>query len=105
MVTQFVANEALWQKVVRGMAEERRKVEEAAEAEVRELRARLERAGLSTEVEGRGVEAVVRRAKKGPRPPRRGDVSREENALMEDEPDLTNVQEELDNPEDKAADV
>ena len=112
--THFLPNDGLWQKTVRKMAEEKRGLEDAAaereerlrkaQAEVRELRAKLDRAGLPSDVEVK-VERVARRSRKGPRSVRLGDVSREENALLEEEPDLTDVQEENDNPEDKAADV
>ena len=112
--THFLPNDSLWQRTVKRMSEERRAQEDAqlereeslrrAEAEVRELKARLEKAGLPSDVDVR-VDRVASKSRKGPRPPPRvGDVSREENALM-DEPDLSNVQEENDNPEDKAADV
>ena len=112
--THFLPNDGLWQKTVRKMAEEKSTLEEQAldkeerlrraEAEVAQLRAKLQKAGLPADVEVK-VERLARKSRKGPRPVRVGDVSREENALLEDEPDLTNVQEELDNPEDKAADV
>ena len=76
------------------------------EAEVKELKARLDKAGLPTDVSGVVVDKKERsrRKEKPPRPVRVFDVSRAENALMEDLPDLRNVHEE-DDPEDQAADV
>ena len=114
--THFVTNDSLYQSTVRKLVEERWEQEDAKweaeeqlrrlEAETRELKARLERAGLSSDVSGVSVERPQRPAREKPaRAVRLGDVSRLESALMEDEPDLSNVQEEADNPEDKAADV
>ena len=114
--TQWLGNDGLWGRVVRQMSEERRREDDEVherdeavrrlEAEVSELKARLDRAGLPSDVSGVSVEKKdrVRRKEKPPRPVRAFDVSRAENALMEDVPDLSNVQEEND-PDDQAADV
>ena len=114
--TQWVGNEGLWSKVVRRLGEEKRKDEDEVwdkeeamrrlEAEVSELKARLDKAGLSSDVSNVSVEKKPRvsRREKPPRPVRVVDVSRAENALMEDMPDLSNVHEDND-PEDQAADV
>ena len=114
--TQWLGNDGLWAKVVRQMSEEKRKEEDELhekdeavrrlEAELSELKARLDRAGLPSDVSAVTVEKreKVRRKQKPPRPARVFDVSRAENALAEDLPDLSNVQEDND-PDDQAADV
>jgi len=114
--TTWLGNDGLWARVVRQLSDEKRKDEDEVyekeeavrrlEAEVNELKARLEKAGLSSDVSSVSVDkkGSVRRKEKPPRPTRVFDVSRAENALMEDVPDLSNVQEEND-PDDQAADV
>ena len=106
--THWLGNDGLWSRTVRQLSEEKRAEEderERLEQEVAELRARLDKAGLSSEVSGAaGERERAKRKEKPPRPVRVFDVSRAENALMEDLPDLSNVHEEND-PEDAAADV